>query len=123
MFKKKSQSGNFCPLIKKECVENECAWYMHIRGMDPNTGEDIDHWGCSVSWLPTLTIENSKQQRSTSAAVESFRNEVVKANEQNRQLYIEGLSQTGILPVNVTPLTTPSLIEGEQSNETNNNDR
>ena len=30
-----------------------------------------------------LAIENSNQQRSTSAAVESFRNEMVKANETN----------------------------------------
>jgi hypothetical protein len=30
--------------------------------------------------MPILMIENSQQQRSTGAAVESFRNEMVKAN-------------------------------------------
>ena len=30
-----------------------------------------------------LMIENSQQQRSTGSAVESFRNEMVKANETN----------------------------------------
>lgn len=80
------EDHKWCPLIKKDCVEKKCAWYMHIRGMDPNTGKDVDHWGCSVSWMPMLLIENSQQQRSTSSAVESFRNEMVKANESNTQM-------------------------------------
>lgn len=120
MFKKQNV-GSYCPLIKKDCIENKCAWYMHVRGMNPNTGEDVDHWGCAVSWLPMLTIENSQQQRHTGAAVESFRNEVVKANEQNRDLYIQGLMQQGVLPVNVTPLTSQNFLEGEENNEANNN--
>jgi len=79
-------SGKWCPLIKKDCVEHKCAWYMHIAGLDPNTGDQVDHWGCSVSWMPMLMIENSQQQRSTGAAVESFRNEMVKANDSNQQM-------------------------------------
>ena len=51
--------------------------------MHPQTGEPVDEWGCAVTWMPMLAIENSNQQRSTSAAVESFRNEMVKANESN----------------------------------------
>jgi hypothetical protein len=35
-----------------------------------------------------LLIENSGQQRQTGAAVESFRNEMVKANEVNTQLIL-----------------------------------
>lgn len=119
MFKNQN-NGIYCPLIKKNCIENKCAWYMHIRGVNPNTGEDVDHWGCAVSWLPMLTIENSQQQRHTSAAVESFRNEVVKSNEKNRDLYIQTLMQQGVLPVNVTPLTSQNFIEGEKNNETHN---
>jgi len=119
MFKKET-GGSYCPLIKKNCIEHKCAWYMHVRGMNPNTGEDVDHWGCSVTWLPMLTIENSQQQRHTSAAVESFRNEVVKANEQNRDLYIQGLIEQKVLPVNITPLTTQKLLEEENNNENDN---
>ena len=33
---------------------------------------------CRISWVPTLLIENSQQQRQTGAAVESFRNETLK---------------------------------------------
>ncbi len=66
--------GNYCPLIKKDCIGLKCSWYTQIRGMNPQTGEPVDEWGCAITWLPMLTIENSQQQRSTGAAVESFRN-------------------------------------------------
>jgi hypothetical protein len=32
-----------------------------------------------MAWIPILLVENSQQQRSTSAAVESFRNEMAGA--------------------------------------------
>ncbi len=73
--------GNFCPLIKKDCVGLQCSWFTQVRGLHPQTGEEIDEWACAMIWLPTLLIENSKQQRHTSSAVESFRNEMAKANE------------------------------------------
>lgn len=61
---------------------------MKIRGTNPNTGENTDEWGCSMAWLPVLTIENSQQQRQTGAAVESFRNEMVKANEVGQRVLL-----------------------------------
>ena len=61
---------------------------MKVRGTNPNTGEEIDDYGCSVAWLPILMIENSQQQRQTGAAVESFRNEVAKANEASRHVLL-----------------------------------
>ena len=69
--------GDFCPLIQGPCKGLECSWYTQIRGQNPQTGEDIDEWGCAVTWLPTLLIENAQMQRQTGAAVESFRNESV----------------------------------------------
>lgn len=78
--------GNFCPLLKKDCVELKCAWFTQLRGKNPNTGQDVDEWGCAIAWMPILTIENSQQQRQTGAAVESFRNEMVKANAQTTEL-------------------------------------
>jgi hypothetical protein len=46
-----------------------------------------------MTWLPVLLIENSQQQRSTGAAVESFRNEVVKSAEKSQQLLLVDLQQ------------------------------
>lgn len=80
--------GNFCPLIKEDCVELKCSWFIQIRGKNPNTGEDIDEWGCSIKWLPTLLIENAQQSRQTGAAVESFRNEMVKGTEATIQTMV-----------------------------------
>lgn len=78
-----------CPLNSfNPCKELECAWFMSIRGKNPNTGEDVDEWGCAMAWMPMLMIENSQQQRQTGAAVESFRNEMVKANEQSQQVLL-----------------------------------
>jgi hypothetical protein len=76
-----------CPLDGfKPCRQLECAWFMKVRGTNPNTGEEIDDYGCSIAWLPVLMVENSQQQRQTGAAVESFRNEMVKANDVSQQV-------------------------------------
>lgn len=76
--------GNYCPLLKKDCVGLQCAWFTQVRGHNPNTGKEVDEWSCAMVWLPVLLIENTQQQRSTGAAVESFRNEMVKANEDSQ---------------------------------------
>lgn len=102
----KLEAGKFCPLIGKDCIGLECSWFTQIRGMNPNTGDPVDEWDCAVKWLPFLLIENSQQQRSTGAAVESFRNEVVVANEKNQQLYIESMNQ-GIIPAAIHQISLP----------------
>lgn len=81
--------GDFCPLLKKDCMGIKCSWFTQMRGTHPNTGQPVDEWGCAITWLPVLLVENSQQQRQTGAAVESFRNEMVKANETNQQLLLE----------------------------------
>lgn len=86
----KLESKSNCPLNNFEpCKQLECAWFIKMRGNNPNTGEDVDEWACSMAWLPILLIENSQQQRSTGAAVESFRNEMVRSNEVNAMLLVE----------------------------------
>ena len=82
------KNGTFCPLIKKDCVGLTCAWYTRVQGVDMNTGSQVDTYECAISWLPMLLIENSGQQRQTGAAVESFRNEMVKSNEQAQALLL-----------------------------------
>lgn len=62
---------------------------MKLQGTNPNTGEPTEEWGCAMAWMPILLIENAQQSRSTGAAVESFRNEMVKANDLNRQQLLD----------------------------------
>jgi len=61
-------------------TSGQCNRWLAIRGKNPNTGEDVDRHDCIDNWTPMLLIENSQQQRQTAAAIESFRNEMVKAN-------------------------------------------
>ena len=96
----KLEQGKFCPLIGEDCLGLKCSWFTQIRGTQPQTGQEIDEWGCAVTWIPTLLIENSQQQRRTGAAVESIRNETLnrisqtismkKINEPTNELEGEG---------------------------------
>ena len=80
--------GNWCPLIKGKCIEHKCAFYMQVRGNNPQTGQEIDQYGCAVQFLPLLMIENSQQQRQTGAAVESMRNEMVDTAKESQRIAI-----------------------------------
>jgi hypothetical protein len=72
--------------FKKKCralvTSGACNRWMQVRGMNPNTGEDINRSDCVDNWTPILLIENSQMQRQTGAAVESFRNEMVRGNDR-----------------------------------------
>jgi hypothetical protein len=83
------KNGTFCPLIKKDCVGLQCAWFTRVQGTDMNTGNQVDEYQCAIDWMPMLLIENSGQQRQTGAAVESFRNEMVKANDASQQILLK----------------------------------
>jgi len=96
----KIQPKTNCPLDNfNPCRQMDCAWFLKISGKNPNTGEDIEDWGCAMSWMPILMIENSQQQRQTGAAVESFRNEMVKANESSQKIL---MVTAGIQPKMIT---------------------
>lgn len=73
--------NDFCPLIKKKCVEHKCKFYIQVLGKNPNTGQDVNQWDCAVAWLPMLLIEGSQQTRQAGSAIESFRNEMVNAQQ------------------------------------------
>jgi len=76
MFSKKAD----CPLWRAPCKEHQCRWFINVIGQNPNTGEQINKWGCSMELLPMLVIENAQQTRQAGASIDSFRNEMVRAN-------------------------------------------
>ena len=87
-----------CPLNNFEpCKELECGWFMKVVGKDPQSDKHIEEWGCAVTWMPILTIENSQRQMQTGAAVESFRNEMVKANENSQKVLLQANEENLIL--------------------------
>lgn len=88
----------FCPLDKK-CREIkphptkegkfaiiQCRWYKKIQGENPQTGEILDEYECAVGWVPILTTELIRRQVGTTAAVESFRNNVMATNTETTNL-------------------------------------
>ena len=113
----KLEQENWCPLIGEECMKLKCAWFTQIRGTNPQSGEEVDEWGCAVTWLPMLLIENSQQQRQTGAAVESARNESVRDNEENRKLIKQittAMLQNPIAPIQVESVDEPiNKLEGD----------
>ena len=72
-----------CPGV----AECDCPKFVSLKGKNPQTGADMETWGCVDSFLPLLLIEVSQQTRQAGAAIESFRNEVVKADEAATYLW------------------------------------
>ena len=90
-----------CPLMGSECVEDgsvkdgelvKCRFWVNVMGQNPQTGETVNNGDCSFAWLPVLMIENSKVNRETGAAIESFRNETVKTSEQTNEILSNALN-------------------------------
>jgi len=77
--------GHTCEKAVDGAIER-CAWYINIKGKDPQSEDIIDQWKCAMAWQPVLLIENTAQSRSTGAAVESFRNEMLKSNEISQKI-------------------------------------
>lgn len=85
----KLEVGDFCPLIGGPCKKFECKWFIQLRGTNPQTGEEIDEWECTVAMLPMLILEASQQARQAGAAVEDFRNISKKQNESLHENLLE----------------------------------
>lgn len=72
-----------CPFDKfRPCRQTKCALFTQIRGTNPQTGSDVDDWGCALAFMPMLQIEGAQMSRQAGAAVESLRNELVTQTEQ-----------------------------------------
>ena len=77
--------GAECEEIKDNKV-HRCKWYVALRGKDPQSDKEIDDWQCAMYWLPILMIENAQTNRGQTAAIESFRNEMVNNNNNFNEL-------------------------------------
>ena len=83
--------GRLCEEVKTEGgvqVMYRCEWYVHVRGKDPQTEKEVDKWGCAVAWMPVLQIENAQMSRQTGAAIESFRNQMMRDNQASLKLQL-----------------------------------
>mgnify|MGYP001600412565 CR=1 FL=1 len=62
-----------CPL-GHQC--HACLWHVRLRGLDPQSGQELDEERCALAWIPILLVENSQQQRQTSSAIELTRDAI-----------------------------------------------
>jgi len=95
-----------------------------LQGKHPQSGQNVQEWGCSIAWLPLLLVENTGKQVQTNAAVESFRNEMVKANmvtlalvnEQSKKEKQDPTKQVGSIWGNISE-TQEALEKGGEISE------
>lgn len=85
-----------------------CPWYVMVRGVNMNTGQEVDEWGCAIAWMPTLMINTANEARKGVAATESFRNAVVPMTQ-------EQMNREAIRAIRLSDV---DLLEGEH--EANN---
>lgn len=100
-----ADEGSNCPIYRRDVSEvcHKCAWYSRIQGTDPQTGREIDDWGCPISFLGPLMINIAQQARQGAAATESFRNEMVERSSLEKELQrvsdaVARLQYTGVAP-------------------------
>lgn len=76
-----ADEGTICPFHREDMskVCHKCPLWTRVMGKHPQSEEMMDDWRCALAWLPVLMIENSQQQRQTTAAMESLRNGVAEA--------------------------------------------
>ena len=77
MTKPVCESNEYCPLqrARRNKVCHVCAWYTHLVGADPQTGDKFDKWECAVTLLPILLIENARESSRMHDAINQLRNE------------------------------------------------
>jgi hypothetical protein len=63
-----------CPLLRKPCIQHDCEFWVHLIGMDPQTGAEKDEWDCTWRWIPTMLIEATREEKMVAAAVTDMRN-------------------------------------------------
>lgn len=76
-----------CPLGSKcqEVVDgkmHQCAWFIELKGKNPQTGDEIDEGNCAMAWQPILLIENSSQTRDVARSVQDLRNRTLEQQKK-----------------------------------------
>ena len=62
-------------------------------GTNPNTGQLVDEFDCADRWVPLLLVESAQKTNQVGAAVESFRNEMCKQNNEFGTLFAQNVNR------------------------------
>lgn len=86
--------GSECEEVKDDQLYR-CRWYITVLGKDPQSEKFIDKKGCAIEFMPLLQIEVAQTNRGQTAALESFRNAMVK--EQRAFNKLVGEAKAGMI--------------------------
>ncbi len=76
-----------CPLFKKPCLQHECEWYMNVSGHNPQSGDPVDQWGCSINYAVLVGLEANKDARAHRDTVQGLRSDIEKRGQVHDQVY------------------------------------
>lgn len=67
-----------CPLHRKSMAKvcRTCPLWVRVTMQEPQNGEQVDRWDCSLAWLPSLLINLGKESAANVAATHKVRNVV-----------------------------------------------
>ena len=84
---------NACEYIFENKIKR-CHKFVYLAGQDPQHEDQrfIDEGKCSDTWGPILQIEMANTNRGQTAALESFRNETVKGQNEFNSIVKNNLS-------------------------------
>lgn len=86
--------GSKCEMVRTDDGEQVlvvCPWYVEVAGTDAQ-GTEQNQSKCAMAWQPILQLEMAGTNRGQTAALESFRNEMVKGNDQALDLQRRALN-------------------------------
>ncbi len=88
--------GSECEKVSttKENTVDRCAWYVEVAGVDAQ-GKEHNTSKCSMSWMPILNLEMAGTNRGQTKALESFRNEMVRGQEDFNNIMLD-TNRTGV---------------------------
>lgn len=82
-----------CPLNSQVCSDgvrkdfpedsvtgqkHKCRWWIHVAGKDPQSERIVDHFDCSLAWMPLLQIESSQMARQGAASTDKVATEITR---------------------------------------------
>ena len=96
--------GHTCERISEVGgVIDRCHWYIRLKGQNPQSGEEVDSWGCAIAWMPVLAIETAKTGRDQTAAIQVLRDEVSAGNRMLAVASQQALRMQGLAEKQITP--------------------
>ena len=69
-----SEAVKTCPL-GHEC--HACLWNKRIRGLDPQSGQELDREECAINLIALLGIEGNMYTQQVTATLDGVRNAVL----------------------------------------------